>query len=383
MHAVPPSTVGRAFRILGSLALIALTVSAPASASASPRIVVGGPLLASRGIVVASGDTPLPVVKAGSWLVADMDSGKVLAARDPHGLYRPASTLKTLTALTLLPLLSKTKVYIAQAADATVEGSKVGLLPGAAYTVNQLFYGLLLPSGNDAASALANVYGGWAETVTAMRATAAGINALDTHVVNPSGLDAPGQFSSAYDLALIARAGLERPDFANYVSTRVYQFPGTMPAKRGAGRPTYQIQNQNRLLRQGFPGTIGVKTGYTTLAGNTFVAAVRRSGHTVLVTLMHVQAATVPAAAEALTTWAFDNFGRPGVGTLVAPGPLPAAEAVPAAARAQSVRPRAVEQSAIGAGTVWVAVGLVGLGVVAYFLLNRPRRAYGDGVEPS
>jgi serine-type D-Ala-D-Ala carboxypeptidase (penicillin-binding protein 5/6) len=339
---------------------------------------VGGAMLASRGIVVAPGDTRLPPVKAGSWLIADMDSGKVLAARDAHGLYRPASTLKTLTALTLLPLLAKKQVYVAQAVDASVEGSKVGLFPGAKYTVDQLFYGLFLPSGNDAASALANVYGGWAKTVLAMRATAANINALDTHVVNPSGLDAPGQFTSAYDLALISRAGLARPDFAGYVSTKVFQFPGKMPAKRGAGRPTYQIQNENRLLQQGFPGTIGVKTGYTTLAGRTFVAAVRRGGHTILVTLMHIQDQTVPAA-ESLVTWGFDNFGRPGVGTLVAPGPLPESESPSPPPTAKAVHAAPTDRSGFSGGAIWLAAGLVALTGGTYWVLGRSRVA---GVDP-
>ncbi|MGH3327235.1 MAG: D-alanyl-D-alanine carboxypeptidase family protein, partial [Streptomycetales bacterium] len=199
---------------------------------------------------------PLPKVRARAYVVADAGTGAVLAAKNAHRRLRPASTLKMLTAITLLPRIDPGAVYRARRADADVIGSKVGLVPGQRYRVDDLFHGLFLASGNDAAHALATMAGGVGRTVRLMQRQADHLNAHDTTVANTSGLDAKDQFSSAYDLALIARAGLARADFRGYCSTVRAQFPG----QRGK---TYQIQNQNDLL-YGYGGAIGVKTGYTT-----------------------------------------------------------------------------------------------------------------------
>jgi serine-type D-Ala-D-Ala carboxypeptidase (penicillin-binding protein 5/6) len=280
---------------------------------------VGGSALASQQVVVDG--PPPPSVHAKAWLVADADTGEVLAAYRAHRKLRPASTLKTLTADTLLPRLNPLTGYRASYSDAVAEGSRVGLVPGARYTVDQLFYGMFLPSGNDAAHALAQAAGGVPTTIALMRAEARHLQADDTHVVNPSGLDAPSQVSSAYDLALFARAGLARPDFRHYCSTITYAFPGRRAKKPGNPRRTYQIYNQNPMLVDGFAGAIGVKTGYTTLAGRTFVGAAERDGHTMLVTLMGIRDSSA-ADAESLLNWAFRQHAKlTPVGTLVAPLP--------------------------------------------------------------
>ncbi len=127
----------------------------------SPQGTVGGEQLGSTGIVVdAPGADPLPKIAAASWVLADLETGEVLAAKDPHGRHRPASILKILTALTVLPQLEPTDPYTAEWEDANAEGSRVGLVPDATYTVHNLFEALFLVSGNDAARALANAAGG-------------------------------------------------------------------------------------------------------------------------------------------------------------------------------------------------------------------------------
>ncbi len=283
---------------------------------------VGGPLLARTGVILhplqPAGVTPPPVA-ADSWLVADVGTGQVLAAKDPHGRFRPASTLKTLTALSLMPRLDPAKVYRATDADARADGGHVGIVPGASYTVNDLWHGLLLPSGNDAASALANAYGGFPKTIALLNAEALRLQAFDTVARTPSGLDADGQWSSAYDLALIARQTLAMPEFVTVSGSLSYDFPGKMPAKAGQKRPTFKIFGQNRLLKHGFAGTIAGKTGYTTQARRTFWVAVSRGGTTLVATLMRIGEPT-EAAAEKLITWGFANAAkvRP-VGTLVDP----------------------------------------------------------------
>jgi len=140
-----------------------------------------------------------------------------------------------------------------------------------------------------------------------MNATAKGLGALDTTVQNPSGLDAPGQYTSAYDLALFARAGLARQDFRDYDTTVKTAFPGKMP-KKGKTRKSFQIYTQDRLLLN-YPGAIGVKTGWTTKARGTFVGAATRGGHTLVATVMHTKFSSWEES-RALLEWGFANIAK-------------------------------------------------------------------------
>jgi D-alanyl-D-alanine carboxypeptidase (penicillin-binding protein 5/6) len=312
---------------------VLLTSATPAPADvASPA--VGGAQLASTGLVIdAPGAKPLPKLSASSFLLADLDTGDVLAARNPHGRLRPASTLKVLTAITVLPQLDPNAVYTAQSADANAEGSRVGIVPAATYTVHQLFQGMFLVSGNDAASALANAAGGQRQTVARMNTTAQRLGALDTTARNPSGLDATGQYTSAYDLALFARAGLARADFRDYVTTVRTEFPGKM-AKQGKTRKSFQIYTQDRLLLN-YHGAIGVKTGWTTKARGTFVGAATRDGHTLIATVMHTKFSSWTES-RALLEWGFANMGKA--------RPVGSLNQVKHVTQASSVRPRGARQ---------------------------------------
>jgi D-alanyl-D-alanine carboxypeptidase (penicillin-binding protein 5/6) len=301
--------------LLTACATTALVVAGPLAATAAgqgPQGPVGGAQLTTEPTVVAAGATP-PAVQASAFVVADVDTGAVLAAKAPHAKLRPASTLKTLTALVLLPRLDKTDQVIGTDQDAGIEGSKVGVYPGLKYSVDLLFQGMFLASGNDAVHALAvHDQGGIPATIQRMNKLAAEMGAGDTHVTDPTGLDADGQYSSAYDLALFAQAGLERPDFAKYAATKYTAFP--LAAKKG----TYQVANQNKLLFN-YDGALGVKTGYTTLARNTFIGAAKRNGHTLVVTLMNSPHGITEDAAN-LLNWAFKSYDKlEPVGTLVKP----------------------------------------------------------------
>ncbi len=286
------------------------------SADATP---VGGPGLIGQGVLVSDGaSAPVPKIRAKSWVLADMDTGEVLAAKAPHLARPPASTLKTLTALTLIPALDPKSTYRTQWADVAVEGSRAGLVENARYRIKDLFYAMLLPSGNDAAHALAAANGGVHPTLEQMNAVAASLQATDTVAMSPHGLDRPGQTSSAYDLALIGRAALALPQFQTYVTTMRYDLPGGKP-KQGHRRATFEIGNQNPLLWSGYRGAIGVKTGYTTLAGRTFIGAATRGGRTLIVTLMGINQPTGDAAA-ALLTWGFKHTDAiTPIGELVTP----------------------------------------------------------------
>ena len=296
---------------------------------------VGGPLLGHVSAVseLPAGVPAPPKLPAKGYLLADLTTGQILVARDVHRRMLPASTLKVLTALTLLPRLDQQAIYKARVADEDIDGSKVGIVAGSTYTVRQLFLGMMLSSGNDAANALANENGGVAATVREMQAEATQLGALDTTVNDPSGLDAPGQLSSAYDLALFARAAMQRSDFRALVATRTAKFPGAIvKGKRGKG---FQIQNHNRMLTD-YAGAIGVKNGYTVHAKWTYIGAARRGGHTYLVTEIGLSEQGW-GPAETMLTWAFKHGTQATpVGRLVAPGELAAAAAAAQAAATSS-----------------------------------------------
>jgi D-alanyl-D-alanine carboxypeptidase (penicillin-binding protein 5/6) len=289
----------------------------PPEGSAPDGSTVGGERLATRGLVVADGTPPLPDgVVAHGFLVADMDTGAVLAARDPHGRYYPASTLKTLTLLTLAPVLDPDTVVEGTVEDEAVEGSRVGIVHGGRYTVRTLFLALVLQSGNDAASALARAAGGVATTLAAMNATAERIQAYDTVAGTPSGLDVAGQSSSPYDLALVFRQLLAQPLAAEVLRTPVAQLPPVPGLSEG-----YQIQSQNPLLA-GYPGDLGGKTGFTDAARHTFVTAAAREGRRLVVTLMDTERHPLsgPDQAARLLDWGFATARTTaGVGELVPP----------------------------------------------------------------
>jgi D-alanyl-D-alanine carboxypeptidase (penicillin-binding protein 5/6) len=163
----------------------------------------------------------------------------------------------------------------------------------------------MLPSGTDAARAHASANGGPPAPVRQMNATAASLGSTDTHAVNPTGLDAQGQLTSAFDLALFAREGLTNKAFRRFVSTASVSFPAQEP-KGKQKRKSYMIYNQNPLLINGYRGILGVKTGYTTQAGRTYVAAAERGGRTLIVALMGIVEPS-ETAAERLLQWGWTH----------------------------------------------------------------------------
>ncbi|WP_445529010.1 D-alanyl-D-alanine carboxypeptidase family protein [Streptomyces cyslabdanicus] len=357
--------------------LTALTGTGPAAAATPARAatVVGGERLARAGVQV-SGATGLPGrLTARAWLLADWETGHVLAAHRAHQRLAPASTLKMLFADTVLRKFHRAErhtVTDADLADIPMGSSLVGIQAGTTYTVEQLWQGVFLRSGNDAVHVLAHMNGGVAKTVAEMQARAEDLQALDTHVVSPDGFDHPGQLSSAYDLTLIARHGLRDADFRGYCGTRDADFP--------AGRKkSFQIQNTDRLLTgawglKAYQGLIGVKNGYTSDAGNTFTGAAVRGGRTLLVTVLNPAAGSNAVYEEtaALLDWGFGQ-GRSAqpVGTLVEPlseggakadaGAPPEKQAAPAAAgppgAAAESRPSAWRLLEGAGGTVALLAG--------------------------
>ncbi len=286
----------------------------------APEHTVGGAGLAGQGVLTdrSAGVPAPPDTPHVSYVLADLTSGEVLAAKAPHALLYPASTLKTLTSLVALPKLDPAQVVIAAPEDVNVEGTRVGMLAGNAYRVDDLFNGMLMVSGNDTAYAIARAHGGRTQILADMNAEAGRLGAWDTVAVDPSGLDADGQHTSAYDLALIGRAAMALPEFRRHAVLLQAQFPGGTDST-GKVVPPFQIQNHNPII-DSYPGTIGVKSGYTTKARNTFIAAVNRGGRTLLLAEMGSVVRQIEPT-QTLLDWGFAYAARlRPVGALVAPG---------------------------------------------------------------
>lgn len=429
MSAPQKKTIGRSLLVTSAAALSSLALTAPValaapspspskpSPSAGPSVTppakmstVGGTRLGQAGTQVnlASGVPVLPKdITARSWIVTDAESGDVLAAHNAHWRLPPASTMKMLFADTVLPKFAKTeqhKVVPSDLAGMGAGSSLVGIKEGETYTVHDLWLGVFLRSGNDAVHVLSAMNKGVAKTVTEMNEHAEELQALDTHVVSPDGYDAPGQVSSAYDLTLFARSGLQKKDFREYCSTVTAKFPGeTTKNKKGKTvRKPFEIQNTNRLLSgdydiSQYQGIAGVKNGNTTNAGATFTGVAERNGRVLLVTVMNPSKEEhneVYKETAKLFDWGFKAAGKvQPVGELVPPkGAAQSGDRAGASGEAgggsggsdgsgatggtgASAKPVASATSGGGAGGVWTALGITGgllvLIAAGAFLVNR------------
>jgi D-alanyl-D-alanine carboxypeptidase (penicillin-binding protein 5/6) len=331
-HGERALALGLSLTLAGALCVVG--AASPAHATAGDP--VGGRQLDAPGVIVnlGRGVPPPPAMPGASFLIADMDTGQILAARAPHARHLPASTLKTLTALTLIPLLNPNAMIMVQPQDVRVEGTHLGILADTAYSVGTLLRGLLIASGNDAAYALARANHGAAVTLQEMNATAADLDAFDTVAKDPSGLDRAGESSSAYDLALIGRAAMNLPDFRGYVSTKQASLPGGRSVD-GRLEPGFQIGNHNTLLFN-YQGAIGIKNGYTIAARFTYVEAATRGRKTYILTEMDSPISSWRPTA-ALLDWAFAHGASlTPIGELVEPGAPTKSEPIVAPGRPQS-----------------------------------------------
>ena len=209
-------------------------------------------------------------------IVLEADSGRVLGGQEIHKRLPMASTTKMMTALLALEQPELEELFTVDPRAVGTEGSSMGLREGDQVNLLSLCYGMLLPSGNDAANATAYRLGdsleGFAQLMN-QRAEELGLE--DTHYQNPSGLDAQGHYSSAYDLAKLCAVALEEPTFREICGlTRAQVSFGNPPKARW-------LENYNKLLTR-YPGCIGVKTGFTEAAYRCLVSAAERDGVTLI-----------------------------------------------------------------------------------------------------
>lgn len=287
-------------------------VSLFAVLSAALSVVVA-PVAAADLDLQPVGTVPVPAGPAEAWIVADMDTGQILAGRDQYVTHAPASTIKTLLALVALDELPLDATVVADEADARVECNCAGVAAGRTYTAGELLDGLLLVSGNDAANTLAHMLGGTDAAVAKMNAKAAALGAAATRAGSPSGLNGPGidGYTTPHDLAVIFRAALANPAFAAITSARTAPFP----TETG----TITLVNQNEMLFR-YPGMLGGKTGFTDVARKTYVGAAERNGRRLVVAMMYglvrEGGPTYWDQATSLLDWGFAQDRSNGIGAL-------------------------------------------------------------------
>jgi D-alanyl-D-alanine carboxypeptidase (penicillin-binding protein 5/6) len=237
-------------------------------------LVLGGaaPTPPETALAAAAG-VPEPEVGCAACLVVD-DHNKVLWGRADGERRAIASTTKMVTALVVRDEAGLEEEVTVSAAAAAIPEGKLSLQAGETFNVEELLYGLLLNSSNDAAVALAEHVSGSTEAFVAlMNEEAARLGAGDTHFTTPHGLDATDHYSTAADLARLGAALLEDPVLARIVSSSEATITGS--------RRTVHLENTNLLLET-YPGAIGIKTGFTASAGNVLVSAAERKGRRII-----------------------------------------------------------------------------------------------------
>ncbi len=216
-----------------------------------------------------------PGVSAQSAIVLEKDSGRVLYQKNAEKQMPMASTTKIMTAIVALEQGDPAAQVQISPAAAGVEGSSMYLETGEKLTLEELLYGLMLSSGNDAAVAIAEHFGGTEAFVGLMNQKAQEIGANNTHFANPNGLPDDTHYSTSHDMATITAYGLKNPKFAEIVATKSYQIAGEGKAY------TRTLTNHNKLLNI-CEGCIGVKTGFTKAAGRCLVSAAQREDMTLI-----------------------------------------------------------------------------------------------------
>nr|BBH95186.1 hypothetical protein KTA_33850 [Thermogemmatispora argillosa] len=287
---------------------LATATASVRSLSPTPRPTLS-PVLTPRG-------TP-PALTAAEAMLIDADNNRILA--DINGeVPRPmASTTKIMTAVIALQI-GNLDQEITVGADAVAEardndGSNAGLQVGEQLTLRDLLYALLLPSGDDAAIAIADgLAGSSAKFVALMNLFALRLHLFQTHYANPDGLPAPDHYTTAFDLVRLARYAMNIPLFAEIVHTRVYSLPAT------ATHPAHVWTSTNELLST-YPGATGIKTGFTGEAGYCLVFSATRNGHHLIGVVLHASSAEARFQdARRLLDWGFSLPTLP-VGSSVPP----------------------------------------------------------------
>lgn len=237
----------------------------------------------------------------------DAATGRILFQKDADLRLPPASTTKVMTAILALESGRKLNESLTVSKDATrVPPTKLYLRPGQTVSIEELLYGIMLASANDAAIVLAEGIGGSVERYTdLMTKKAQSLGATNSHFTNPHGLTAPDHYSTVRDLATIFRYAMKIPLFREIVHTKFSSVSSTAVVKKKVVPRRISVRNHNRLLWD-YEGALGGKTGYTHAAQRCYVGAVQRDGVTLIVSILG--ATNMWRDAKHLLEYSFDNY---------------------------------------------------------------------------
>lgn len=327
------------FRRPRTLAFLIVVATIAAAAAIGGRIAPGAPLQARASAVITATDlsrppwyamqlapgsveflpvptaTAPPVINASAGILVDIDSNGILWQQNAHSHLPPASTTKILTALVALANLSLSRAVTITPADVHLgwDESRMGLAAGQTLSVQELLTGMLMVSGNDAATAIAADTVGLERFVGAMNAQVAALGLHDSHFTTPVGLQDPAQYSSAYDLAAISTAAVRQyPAFSDIVARSDAELPAA------PGHAAFALHTINALLGM-YPAAVGIKPGWTADAGYCEVGMAVRDGHRLISVLLNAPYSF--SQSRRLLDWGFVQEGMPS--TLPTPTPTP------------------------------------------------------------
>ncbi|WP_313180643.1 D-alanyl-D-alanine carboxypeptidase family protein [Lacrimispora sp.] len=264
------------------------------------------------GTSLGAADWPSgPSVQAQGAILMDADTGTVLWGQNIHNQYFPASITKVMTALLVIETcsLDETVTFSHNAVFNVESGSSnAGINEGDKLSVRDCLYALLLKSANESANALAEHVAGSTEAFAdMMNVRAKELGCTNTHFANPSGLNNPEHYTSPYDMALIARAAFNNPVFEDIDSTTFYKLPPNSINKEGL-----TIYPGHKMMRKStpfyYPGIIGGKTGYTTLAGNTLITCAEKNGLRLITIILKGSTPQYWTDTKNLMDFGFANF---------------------------------------------------------------------------
>jgi len=248
---------------------------------------------------VLAAESSFPVISGQGALAVDLNSGVPLYEKNADAPLLPASTTKIITALVALDGYQLDQV-LTVGKEIAVDGQKMGLYPGEQMKVEDLLYGLLVYSANDAAVTLAqNFPGGYNAFVAAMNAKAAELFMINSYFDNPVGLDGANQHSTAKDLVRASEVAMRNQEFAKIVGTR------RITVTDVTGKSVYNLRNINELLGK-VPGVLGIKTGWTQNARENLVTYIERDGHRVIIAVLGSQDRF--GETKELADWIFSNY---------------------------------------------------------------------------
>ncbi|QAT42259.1 D-alanyl-D-alanine carboxypeptidase family protein [Aminipila luticellarii] len=257
-----------------------------------------------------------PALQAKAAVLIDSSTGEILLDKNMNRKMYPASTTKIMTALLVLENLDLSKTVTIDKETALTGGSQINLAEGEHITVEQLLYALLLKSANDAAVALAKeVSGSVPEFAALMNARAKELGARNTNFVTPNGLPDANHYTTAYDLAMIARGAMGNEKFRDIVTTLRYTIPATDKSDaRELKNPNKLLYSQSKIEVNGvqrplkYKGTTGIKNGYTSEAGRCLAASAKRGGTELISVVLNTTAEGKFADSIALLDYGFENY---------------------------------------------------------------------------